>query len=311
MNKRLLGQIGDFEIKHLKIFTTVVDCGGFSAAETVLNISRSTISVHISNLESRLGLTLCKRGRAGFSLTEEGTVVYREAQQLFEQLERFRGTVNNLGELPAGRLNIALSDTFSLDPRIDLTKVLREFGKRAPDVELDIAVDHMTTMEQQVLNDKVDIAFIPYHRKFEGLDYLHLFTESCFLYCSSEHPLAAKAGEALDDETLRRHKLVHAGLKPHEEIYRQITALNPRGVAYHYESRLAMILSGLYIGFLPAFIARPYELKESLVAISTDTRRFELGAAAISKKAAKPSRAREAFMDVLRTTCPARLDAPY
>ena len=51
-----IGHIGDYEIKQLKIFKVVADCGGFSAAETELNVSRSTISIHISNLESRLNL---------------------------------------------------------------------------------------------------------------------------------------------------------------------------------------------------------------------------------------------------------------
>ena len=45
-----LGQISDFEIKLLRVFKAVVDCGGFSAAETTLNISRPTISTHIANL---------------------------------------------------------------------------------------------------------------------------------------------------------------------------------------------------------------------------------------------------------------------
>ena len=67
-----LGQVGDYEIRLLKVFKTVVECGGFSAAETVLNISRSTISVHMANLEQRLKLKLCNRGRAGSALTMRG-----------------------------------------------------------------------------------------------------------------------------------------------------------------------------------------------------------------------------------------------
>ena len=43
-----IGQLGDYEIKQLKIFKTVVECGGFAAAETRLNISRPTISIHIA-----------------------------------------------------------------------------------------------------------------------------------------------------------------------------------------------------------------------------------------------------------------------
>ncbi|MDN3683724.1 LysR family transcriptional regulator [Vibrio sinaloensis] len=61
----------------------------FSAAETELNISRSTISIHISNLESRLNLILCRRGRSGFALTEEGVVVYEATVKLLGELEDF------------------------------------------------------------------------------------------------------------------------------------------------------------------------------------------------------------------------------
>ena len=67
-----LAQVSDFDIRLLRIFRSVVECGGFSAAETVLGIGRSAISQQMSDLEQRLGLRLCQRGRAGFSLTEVG-----------------------------------------------------------------------------------------------------------------------------------------------------------------------------------------------------------------------------------------------
>ena len=36
MNRKYsLGQLGDYEIKQLKIFKTIVECGGFSAAGLV------------------------------------------------------------------------------------------------------------------------------------------------------------------------------------------------------------------------------------------------------------------------------------
>ena len=39
-----LAQVSDFDIRLLRIFRSVVECGGFSAAETVLGIGRSAIS---------------------------------------------------------------------------------------------------------------------------------------------------------------------------------------------------------------------------------------------------------------------------
>ena len=78
-----LAQVSDFDIRLLRIFRSVVECGGFSAAETVLGIGRSAISQQMSDLEQRLGLRLCQRGRAGFSLTEEGREWSLRAQQVF------------------------------------------------------------------------------------------------------------------------------------------------------------------------------------------------------------------------------------
>ena len=51
-----LAQVSDFDIRLLRIFRSVVECGGFSAAETVLGIGRSAISQQMSDLEQRLGL---------------------------------------------------------------------------------------------------------------------------------------------------------------------------------------------------------------------------------------------------------------
>ncbi|MGL6046421.1 MAG: LysR family transcriptional regulator, partial [Vogesella sp.] len=80
MNKPVaLGQVSDFDIRLLRIFKTVVECGSFSAAESVLGISRSAISLHMGDLEKRLGVCLCRRGRAGFALTDEGREVLRAA----------------------------------------------------------------------------------------------------------------------------------------------------------------------------------------------------------------------------------------
>ena len=53
-----------------------------SAAELELNISLSTISKHIKDLEQRLGLTLCQRGREGFAVTDEGLLIYQETVNL-------------------------------------------------------------------------------------------------------------------------------------------------------------------------------------------------------------------------------------
>ena len=74
-NVALLGQLGDVDLRLLRVFKSVVECGGMAAAELELNIALSTISRHVKDLEIRLGLVLCRRGRGGFGLPPEGQQV--------------------------------------------------------------------------------------------------------------------------------------------------------------------------------------------------------------------------------------------
>ena len=87
VRKIFSGQVADTDIRLLRIFRTVVESGGFSAAEVELNISVSAISIAVADLEKRLGMKLCQRGRAGFALTDEGGEVYQAVLQLLASLE--------------------------------------------------------------------------------------------------------------------------------------------------------------------------------------------------------------------------------
>ncbi len=296
-----LGQISDYEIRQLRVFKVVADCGGFSAAETTLNISLPTISIHIANLEARLNLRLCKRGRAGFALTDEGMIVYEQASRLLVSLEGFRNTINNISSQPSGRLKVALSDTLSLDPRCRVPEIIRRFCRQAPDVELITNVEPMSDIERRVLNNELDIGFIPYHRQLEGLVYTHLFTEVNYLYCGRDNPLYDIPEEALTEELINRSRLVHVGLQPHQEAGQKLSCMNLVGASNYYQSRIAMMLSGEYIGFLPETVAKPYVERGELKALATETKCYPLGVVVIIKKGLNNNRAKELFFGEVKS----------
>lgn len=295
-----VGQIGDYEIKQLKIFKTVADCGGFSAAETELNISRSTISIHISNLESRLNLILCRRGRAGFSLTEEGAVVYDATVKLLGELENFRSTIHHLGSQLTGSLTVLFSDTISLDPRAGMPQVFRKFAKLASEVYLTSEVARMTEIERQVLSEEADIGFIPYHRSLDGLDYQHIYSDTCYLYCSKDNPLYSLNEEELSDEIIDGFPVAYAGMKTQENISGHLANMNLKATAYNYESRLALILSSRYIGYLPEHYARPYVEDGELKPVALDRRFYTLEIMAITKKTCSVNKVRSLFIKTMQ-----------
>jgi DNA-binding transcriptional LysR family regulator len=108
---------GTVDLKRLKLFRQVVECGGLSAAEKVLNINLPTISAHLSSLEAKLGMRLCERGRKGFRLTQQGQRVLAACERLFEHVENFRSDISELSQQLAGSLRLGMVDnTISAPP---------------------------------------------------------------------------------------------------------------------------------------------------------------------------------------------------
>ena len=56
----------DVDLRLLRVFLAVADAGSFSGAQAQLNVGGSTISLHMRELEKRVGFRLCERGRGGF-----------------------------------------------------------------------------------------------------------------------------------------------------------------------------------------------------------------------------------------------------
>lgn len=294
-----LGQVGDFEIRLLKVFEAVVESGGFSAAESELSIGRSTISTHIANLEERLDLKLCRRGRGGFSLTEEGIEVYELMKSLFSALEGFRSGVSALHVRLTGELHIIASDTICMDPQSRLPEAIAQFSEAAPDVNVLLDVKALNDIERLILNDEADIGLIPYHRRLSGLDYSTLYVDDCHLYCSRTHPLYdAKPSPKLHEQVLSS-KVVHAGIHTSPEVGAQLFDMNKAAISYFYEARLAMILSGAYIGFMPDAYVERYVNAGDLRALVPETRRYSLEVSAITRTHGRANRARQLFLENL------------
>jgi LysR family transcriptional regulator, transcriptional activator for bauABCD operon len=61
-----LKQLLHVDLRLLTILRTIVECRGLAKAQDVLGMSQSSVSAGLNELEERLGLRLCNRGRSGF-----------------------------------------------------------------------------------------------------------------------------------------------------------------------------------------------------------------------------------------------------
>ncbi|WP_369960006.1 LysR family transcriptional regulator [Pseudomonas benzenivorans] len=294
-----LAQVSDFEIRLLKLFRSVVECGGFSAAESVLGIGRSAISQQMSDLEQRLGLRLCQRGRAGFALTEEGREVYQSTQQLLAALESFRTEVNGLHQHLRGELNIGLTDNLVTVPHMRITHALARLKERGPEVRIHIRMTPPSEVEQGVLDGRLHIGVVPQAGALSGLDYQSLYDERSLLYCAVGHPLFYVDDQTLEDARLDAQDAIAPTFRLPPEIQQHYQQLNCTASASDREGMAFLILTGRYIGYLPDHYASAWVQQGRLRALKPGTRYYDLSLASVTRKGRRPHLVLESFLEAL------------
>ena len=297
-----LAQVSDFEIRLLRLFRSVVECGGFSAAETVLGIGRSAISQQMSDLEQRLGLRLCQRGRAGFALTEEGREVYQSTLQLLGALESFRGEVNGLHQQLRGELNIGLTDNLVTVPHMRITHALARLKERGPEVRIQIRMTPPSEVEQGVLDGSLHVGVVPQSHALSGLEYQALYEERSLLYCAVGHPLFYVDDQQLSETRLNAQDAIAPTFRLPPEIQAQYQVLNCTASASDREGMAFLLLTGRYIGYLPDHYAQQWVQQGRLRVLKPSTRFYDLSMAAVTRKGRRPQLVLESFLEALAAT---------
>lgn len=294
-----LAQVSDFDIRLLKLFRSVAECGGFSAAESALGIGRSAISQQMSDLEQRLGLRLCQRGRAGFALTEEGREVYQSTQQLLAALESFRTEVNGLHQHLRGELNIGLTDNLVTVPHMRITNALAQLKTQGPDVRIHIRMTPPSEVEQGVLDGRLHIGVVPQVGALSGLEYQALYDERSLLYCAVGHPLFYVDDRQLEDERLDAQEAIAPTFRLPPEVQNYYQVLNCTASASDREGMAFLILTGRYIGYLPDHYAQAWVQQGRLRVLKPSSRFYDISLASVTRKGRRPHLVLESFLQAL------------
>ena len=270
--------IAEYDLRLLRIFVSVVEHGGFSAAEKALGITRSTISVHMSNLETRMKLKLCMRGRGGFALTEEGQLVYRAVISLFDSLNDFSLMVGTLGKELSGEIVILCADQLDVNKQNKLARTIEIIHEKAPNLHITLDGDSIANIEKLLLKDKAHMGIFPDFQKVEGLSYTSLTSEPIYLCCGKKHPFFNKVDTHITSEDLASSHSIHPGIDIETNGREQLKKLNLNAKAYQFDMRKTMILSGQYLGYMPqSYIQQELNTGEMrIIQPSTLTYQFEL-----------------------------------
>jgi len=295
-----LGRVTDVDLRLLRIFQTVVDCGGLSAAEIDLGIGRSTISTHIAELEGRLGTRLCQRGRSGFALTNRGKKIYEASLGLMKSLDVFRNEVNENQDAMAGELNVGICDNMIWDKEARLSQVFREFSEIGSEVDLTLYVLSPDEIEHRLIDGRLHVGIACVMHKLASLNYEHLFDELNYLYCGREHPLFNVPDGQITTADLVASQYVKKGYAVNSDLQQANTAMGKRVVGFHVEAFALLILSGRYIGFLPEHYAAIWEEKGEMRRLHPKRYEATVNFSIMTAQGRPQTVAQSAFLSTLR-----------
>ncbi len=260
----MLNSIANPDLTLLRVFVAVVESGGFAAAQINLNVAQSTISTQMTDLETRLGMRLCNRGRTGFSLTDDGRAVYEAALTLFRSIGQFRTKINDRRGGLAGELRIAFADALLGNRDFKLDQALTRFRARAPEVELDLRTVNPLDIEHGVMDQRFHVGIHTFPSHAPGLVYRKIFSERQTLYCGLNHSFfslsEAKLKAAQIEAAPYARRTYYGGTL-------QTGTFRPRNVVASADSMEALallILSGNLIGHLPTNWAETGPIRDKL-----------------------------------------------
>jgi DNA-binding transcriptional LysR family regulator len=122
-------------LQQLRIFTRVVEAGGFTAAAEKLGLSRALVSKGVIELERTLGVRLLERTTRQVRPNEAGLAYAEKAARLLAELEEADLAVRALNDDPRGTLKLNAPLSFGM---LHLKPVISAYLDSYPQVSLTV-----------------------------------------------------------------------------------------------------------------------------------------------------------------------------
>ncbi|MCW8328812.1 LysR family transcriptional regulator [Photobacterium sp. SDRW27] len=139
------------DLNTIAIFSQVVECGSFTQAAEALDLTKSTVSRKVAELEQHLGVRLITRSTRNLTLTPEGETFYQSCMQMLEIMEQAELEVTANQDLIRGRLNVVMP--VELGQQV-LGQYIHDFLKLYPNVTIHL---ELSNREVDIIGEGIDL----------------------------------------------------------------------------------------------------------------------------------------------------------
>lgn len=162
------------EIRVLRYFLTVVREEGITKAADALHITQPTLSRQLAQMEEDIGVKLFHRGTRKITLTNEGMLLRRRAEEILQLVDNTEKELIEQEEQIEGKITIGCGELASVQI---LSELIGAFSKNHPGVRYDIFTATADLVKEQMDKGLVDIGLLLEPVDIEKYEFIRLDTK--------------------------------------------------------------------------------------------------------------------------------------
>lgn len=185
------------DIRTMQYFLAVVREGTISAAAKALHVAQPSLSRQMKELEEELNAALFVRGNRRITLTEEGMVLRKRAEEMVRLMQLTEDEISQIKNHISGSVRIGAGESWSFHY---LARAAAALAKEHPDIRFHITSGDTQDLMDELSNGLIDFAVIFTDVDHMQYEFVELPAEDTFgLLMPRDCPLAQKEEIRLSD----------------------------------------------------------------------------------------------------------------
>ena len=145
------------DIRLMQYYLAVVREGTISAAAEALHVSQPALSRQMKDLEEELGVTLFQRGSRRITLTEEGTILRKRAEEMLRLMQLTEAELTQARDTITGEIHIGAGESHAFH---FLSRAAGQLMQEHPGIRVHVVSGDTADLMDQLNNGLLDFALI-------------------------------------------------------------------------------------------------------------------------------------------------------
>ncbi len=150
------------EFRVLRYFLTVAREGSITGAAYSLHLTQPTLSRQLQELEKELGQKLLIRGKSKITLTPEGMILKKRAEEIVEMVEKTEAEFKSINEIISGDIYIGCGETEAMKY---ISQIMKELQDECPAVKF-----HIYSGNAEDVTEKLDKGLLDFGILIQPID---------------------------------------------------------------------------------------------------------------------------------------------